>query len=160
MLITVAGIGFFMFFGQLLCRSLFRSGGRFKGRGKSSGKGYALILAIGIACLVFGYLLAPILRFALSRRREYQADATAVRTTRDPEALVSALLKIAADPRVEILDTSPLAGNMCIANPAKLGFADKLYSTHPPIEDRIAVLSKLTVRGKQLYANMDDDGNV
>ena len=148
MLITVAGIGCFMFFGQVLCRSVFRSGRRT--RSKNSGKGAALILAIGIACLIFGYLVAPILRFALSRRREYQADATAVLTTRDPEALVRALSKIAEDPRVEVLDASPLVGNMCIANPAELGFINKLYSTHPPIEDRIAALSRMLVRGKAI----------
>jgi len=145
MLIIVAGIGCFMFFGQLLCRTALRSS---RGRGKSSGKGAALILALGIACLIFGCLVAPILRFALSRRREYQADATAVRTTRDPEALIRALTKIAEDPRVEVLDASSLAGNMCIANPAELGFFTRLYSTHPPIEDRIAALGGMTVRGK------------
>ena len=149
MLVIVAGIGCFIFFGQLLCRSTFRSSRR--SRSKSNAKGAMFIIALGITCLVFGYLIAPILRFALSRRREYQADATAVRTTRDPEALIRALTKIAENPRVEVIDASPLAGNMCIANPAELGFISGLYSTHPPIEDRIATLNKLLVRGRAVY---------
>jgi heat shock protein HtpX len=138
MLITVAGIGCFMFFGQLLLRSAFHSGRR----SKNSGKAALIMLAIGLVCLVFGHVVAPILRFALSRRREYQADATAVKITRDPEALSRALAKIAFDPRVEVLDASPLAGNMCIANPAQSRFVG-LYSTHPPIDDRLAALENM-----------------
>ena len=71
---------------------------------------------IGSMCLVFGYMVAPILRFALSRRREFQADATAVKITRDPEALARALSKIAENPNAELLTSCPLAGNMYIAN--------------------------------------------
>jgi heat shock protein HtpX len=139
MIITIAGIGCFLFFGQLLCRSA----GRVGRGGKKSGQAALVVLAIGVVCLLFGYLVAPILRFALSRRREYQADATAVKITRDPDALARALAKISQDPRVEVLDSSPLVGNMCIANPAKTSFIRKLYLTHPPIENRIAALRKM-----------------
>ena len=142
MLITIAGMGCFIFFGQLLCRMAFHSG-RYS-RGKKNDKGALFIFAIGVICLVFGYVVAPVLRFALSRLREYQADATAAKITRDPEALARALSKIAKDPRVEVLDASPLVGNMCIANPAECNFVSRLYSTHPTIEDRIAALSKMT----------------
>ena len=139
MIITVAGIGCFIFFGELLLRSAGRVG-----RGnKKGGQAALVILAIGVVCLLFGYLVAPILRFALSRRREYQADATAVKITRDPDALARALSKIAEDPRVEALDASPLVGNMCIANPGKAGFISKLYLTHPPLEHRIIALRKM-----------------
>jgi heat shock protein HtpX len=89
MLIVVAGIGCFTFFGQLLLRSVFRS------RSRRNGKAALVLLMVAVACLLFGYVVAPLLRFALSRRREYQADATAVRITRDPEALSQALAKIA-----------------------------------------------------------------
>jgi heat shock protein HtpX len=162
MLITIAGIGCFIFFGEVLCRSVLH-GGRHS-RSRKSGKGTLIILAIGIACLIFGYLVAPILRFALSRRREYQADSTAVKTIRDPEALVRALSKIAeeSESRVKGPDfnssslagnkedffSSPLISNMCIVSSAKIGFFSKLYSTHPPINDRIAALRKLMVSGK------------
>jgi len=142
MMITVAGIGCFTFLGELLLRSAFRGG-----RGsRRIGKGALLFLALAIGCLVFGYLVAPILRFALSRRREYQADATAAKITRDPSALAQALSKIAVDPRVEALDASSLVGNMCIADPAKASFIGRLYATHPPIEDRVATLRRMMGR--------------
>jgi len=139
MIITVAGIGCFLFFGELLFRVALRSG-----RGRKSGKATVILLFVSIACLLFGYVIAPILRFALSRRREYQADATAVRITRDPDALVRALTKITLNPRVEAIGVSPLVGNMYIINPAKSGFFSRLYCTHPPIDDRLAALIKMT----------------
>ena len=138
MMITVVGIGCFIFLGEMILRI---------GRGaKKSGKGILIIFVLGTACLVFGYIVAPILRFALSRRREFQADATAVKIYRDPEALARALKKISENPRVEALDSSPLAGNMCIADPAKAGFISRLYATHPPIHDRITALGNMTGR--------------
>ena len=137
--ITIAGIGCFTFFGELLC------GG---GRKKRSGSLNILAYLLGLFCLVFGYIVAPILHFALSRRREFQADATAVKITRDPDALSRALFKIAQNPMVEALSKLPLVGNMCIANPAKarislVNLFSKLYSTHPPVEERIAALRRM-----------------
>jgi len=147
MIMIVAGIGCFIFFGELMFRSAFRSE-RSSRSGKSSKKGKEtlILLVIAVTCLVFGYIIAPILRLALSRRREYQADATAVKITRDTDALARALSKIATDPRVEVLDSSPLVGNMCIADPAKAGFISRLYATHPPIKNRIAALGNMTGR--------------
>ena len=78
--------------------------------------------------------------------------ATAAKIIRDPNALALALSKIAADPKVETLDASPLVGNMCIAAPAKAGFMSRLYATHPPIEDRIAALEKMAGRGSNPQA--------
>jgi len=138
MIITIAGIGCFLFFGELMLRTAFRSGS-----GSRNAKGALIFFAIGVFCLIFGYIVAPILRFALSRRREYQADATAVKITRDPDALARALAKISGDPRVEALDTNRLVGNMCIANPGKVGFISKLYLTHPPIDKRIETLRSM-----------------
>ena len=138
MQITIEGIGCFIFFGEML------TGGAFRGR---RGKGVGISLhVVGFACLVFGYLVAPILRFALSRRREYQADATAAKIIRDPDSLARALSKIALDPKVEVLDAGSLVGNMCIVDPTEAGrfnFMRRLYATHPPIGERIAVLRKM-----------------
>ena len=149
MIITIAGIGCLLFLGELIFRAVLRSSTRRSGRKNNKGVGF--IIVIGLACLVFGYVIAPVLRFALSRRREYQADATAVKITRDPDALIRALSKISEDPRVESLDSSPLVGNMCIASPTKVGFFSSLYLTHPPIEDRIAALRKFLIQGKSQF---------
>ncbi|MGD9638254.1 MAG: M48 family metallopeptidase [Alphaproteobacteria bacterium] len=151
MTVVVLGIGLFSFLGEILIRSCSRRGGGSRSSGKKKGDAQALILLIGIALLIFGYLIAPLIRFALSRRREFQADATAVLLTRYPEALASALEKIAKDARVENLDTMPNVGALCIANPlaehSMAGFMSKmagLTATHPPIEQRIAVLREMS----------------
>ena len=146
MVITITGIGFFTFFGEGLRNILTGSEGR---PATMSLDPIIPILSamLGAVFLFFGYAVAPLLRFALSRRSEYQADATAVKITRDPGALARALSKIAEDPTVATFTACPLAANVCIASPALAeGFANfknRLYSTHPPIEDRIAVLEKM-----------------
>jgi len=147
MLITIAGIGCFIFLGQKLCHiasDFVREGS------DSGGKSGIFFLVLGIICLIFGYIVAPILRFALSRRREFQADATAAKITRDPEALARALSKISEYSSVESLNANSLVGNMCIASPTEDSFLSKLYSSHPPIEDRIAALRGMLVRGKSM----------
>ncbi len=141
MLLTIAGISFFTFAGEC-CLRMALSGGR--SRSSKGGNGTLLWLVLGIVCLVYGYLLAPLIRLAVSRQREYQADATAALTTRNPRALASALAKISGDPRVEALDKRESMAAMCIANPlGKMGLfsgLSGLLSTHPPIEKRIQAL--------------------
>ena len=136
MLICVAGIAFFAFAGEVLMRSASRSK-----------KGGGPVLILGLICLLYGYLFAPLIRLALSRRREYQADASAALMTRNPAALASALRKISQDSRVEALDEHASMAAMCIANPLKKGGAAQwfanLTATHPPIEKRIAALTEM-----------------
>ena len=140
MLITIAGISFFTILGEWLLRASTR--GRHR---KNDGSGFLILL--GLICLVYGYFLAPLIRLAVSRQREYQADATAALTTRNPGALASALRKISSDCRVEVLDNRESMAAMCIANPlAKTGLFSSLsglLATHPPIEKRIAVLLEM-----------------
>ena len=140
MLLTVAGISFFTFVGEICLRNSVRTR-----RGKDN-VGWIFLL-IGLICMIYGYVLAPLLRLAVSRTREYQADATAALMTRHPKALASALRKISSDSRVENLDDHPSMAAMCIANPlGKMGFfswASGLLATHPPIEKRIAALMEM-----------------
>ncbi len=138
MLIIIIGISFFTFFGEIL----FRYGLRMRGGKKNPGPMVALF---GIVFLIFGYFIAPLIRLAISRRREYLADATSALLTRNPEALVSALQKISQDPRVEVLDSRPLVGAICIAYPGKkkksfFTLVSGIFKTHPPVEDRIKAL--------------------
>ena len=96
---------------------------------------------IWLICLVLWYIFYPLIRLAISRKREYLADAWSVLLTRDREAMISALKKISTDPTVESIQRDTVAA-MCIENPLskiKKGFAN-LISTHPSIEDRIAAL--------------------
>jgi len=138
MLLTVAGISFFTFVGEICLRSCSR---------RSKGNGNLILLLLGLVFLLYGYVLAPLLRLAVSRQREYQADASAALMTRHPAALASALRKISEDSRVEALDAHASMAAMCIANPLKKGglFSklSGLTATHPPIEKRIAALENM-----------------
>ena len=147
MLITVAGISFFTFLGERLLWSGLRSG-----RNKKN-DGALLLIVGGIVCLIYGYLLAPLIRLAVSRQREYQADATAALTTRNPRALARALSKISSDSRVEALDKRESMAAMCIANPLeKMGLFSQLsglLATHPPIQKRINALLEMDHVGQR-----------
>lgn len=141
MLITIAGIGFFSFLGEALIRAAARSG---RGNNKKNGAAGILFLT-GLACVIFGYVIAPLLRLALSRRREYQADATGAYITRNPRALARALTKISNDARVETLDKRPTMAAMCIEMPLKkksgiFASLTGLYNTHPDVNLRIKAL--------------------
>lgn len=141
MLITVAGISFFTFVGEMILRSSLRS------RGGKNGGGQLILLVLGLVFIIYGYVMAPLLRLAVSRTREYQADATAALMTRHPKALASALRKISSDSRVEALDAHPSMAAMCIANPLTkmqaFSWISGLLATHPPIEKRIAALMEM-----------------
>lgn len=101
----------------------------------------------GFALLAYGYFIAPVIRFALSRMRESLADAQAALTTRHPRALARALWKISEDSRIEALDGRPLIGAMCIERPhGPDRFFDRLSGvgrSHPPVEERIRALNDM-----------------
>lgn len=102
---------------------------------------------VGLMLLVYGYVLAPLLRMGLSRSREQLADAQAALTTRYPRALARALWHISEDSRIEALDSSVLLGAMCIETPAGTpNFFERisgLSRAHPPVEERIYVLNDM-----------------
>lgn len=118
--------------------------GGFGGRDrKSGGGGNAIILLIGILLAVLSPVIAQLIKLAVSRSREYLADASAALLTRDPEGLASALEKIALDPH-PLRKANEATAHMYISNPLKKGsnsdwFAG-LFNTHPPTNDRIAKL--------------------
>ena len=142
MLITVAGISFFTFLSEMCFRSALRV--RVSRNSKNEGGARLILLILGIFFAIYGYLIAPLIRLAVSRTREYQADASAALLTRNPGALARALEKIEEDPRVEVLDKHASMAAMCIANPLdKMGLFSEisgLFATHPPASKRIAKL--------------------
>ncbi len=111
-------------------------------RGRSSGDsdrgkgGGGIAIVIAIALVAVAWLLSVVIRFALSRKREYLADAGSVELTKDPDAMISALRKI--EGRGELEGATSAVMEMCIDNPRE-GFAD-LFATHPSVESRIAAL--------------------
>ena len=147
MLITVVGISFFTFLSEICFRMGMNSG---RGSGRNKGNAALLFFVLGIFFAIYGYLIAPLIRLALSRTREFQADASAALMTRHPAALASALQKISVDPRVEVLDEHASMAAMCITNPLGKGSLftaiSGLFSTHPPVEARIAALREMDGR--------------
>ncbi len=96
-------------------------------------------MIIGIIVIILAPIIAAIIQLAVSRQREYLADATSAMTTRNPDAMISALKKLQAQGKPMARQSSSTA-HLFIINPLKPGFMNKLFSTHPPIEDRIARL--------------------
>ena len=111
---------------------------------RSNNKSNGILLAIGAFFLIFGPLFASLIKLAISRRREYLADASGALLTRYPEGLASALEKIAEDPR-ELKSAAKGTAHLFFANPFKKGSWAKWFSTHPPIEDRIKILRGMDV---------------
>jgi heat shock protein HtpX len=102
----------------------------------SSGPALLIIVAIGLVAAIISPLVAIVVQAAVSRQREYLADATGAMTTRHPEALASALEKLGAYAQ-PVRKTNTSMSHLWISNPNKPGFMSKLFSTHPPLEDRI-----------------------
>lgn len=112
-------------------------GGR--GNNNNSGGGNPVVLVIGLVAMIIAPLVAAVVQAAISRQREYLADATGALTTRDPEGLAEALQKLGEYGRPMIKQNSTMA-HMWIADPTKPGIMSRLFSTHPPIADRVARL--------------------
>jgi heat shock protein HtpX len=139
LIISIVFVGIFAFISEALFRSM-----RFgrMGRGKKEGAGVIIALLLAL----FGYLIATLFRFALSRKREYLADAGSAELTRRPLALASALRKISTDPTIEAVKRKDVA-QMFIENPQvkeeKSSFSlASLFATHPPISKRIQLLEQ------------------
>jgi heat shock protein HtpX len=141
LVISVIIAGVIGFFAELVFRLLFQGGLRW-GRGGSGGDrgkgGGGIAIVIAVAMIAVAWLLSIVIRFALSRRREFLADAGAVELTKNPDAMIMALRKI--EGRGEIEGATSAVMEMCVDNPRQ-GFAD-LFATHPSIESRVAALTE------------------
>ena len=111
----------------------------FGGMRRNNGGGNPLIIVMGIAAMILAPVLAALIQAAVSRQREYLADATGALTTRHPEALASALEKLAEYGRPLKKQQASMA-HLWMADPIKPGVIDRMFQTHPPIEDRVARL--------------------
>jgi heat shock protein HtpX len=140
-------VGTTVLISDFFLRGLWFGGG---GRGRGEGGGYIqlIMMVIAIALAILAPLFARLLQLSISRQREYLADASAVRLTRNPKGLADALQKISGDR--EVLEAANRAtAHLYIVNPVK-GFekrAKGLFSTHPPIEERIQILRFMETGG-------------
>lgn len=139
LIVTIVFTGMISFMAQLLWRSMQVTA--YTRRRSRDGGGVMLMMLIAAVALAVGYVLALLLRFALSRRRELLADAGSVELTKNPDALISALLKISDDPRVPHVPTE--VRQMFFENPPSFLDLGGLFATHPTIRQRIEVLQGL-----------------
>jgi heat shock protein HtpX len=140
MIISIIFVGIFAFIAEMALRSL-RFGAFSRNR---SGKNGGAVILIAIVISAICYLIAILLRFGISRSREYMADAGAAEMTRKPYALASALRKISQDPLIEAVERRDVA-QLFIENPQpeeKKFSLSNFFSTHPPIQKRIELLDQ------------------
>jgi len=137
MVIAVVIAGVISFFAELFFRVMFRGGFRMRSSGdRKGGAGFAILIAVALVALA--WLLSIVIRFALSRKREYLADAGSVELTKNPDAMISALRKI--EGRGELPGSTSAIMEMCVDNPRE-GFSD-IFATHPPVDSRVDALVK------------------
>jgi len=142
-LLLVVGtmIGMAAVLASILWRSAFFSG---RGGGRGAGQLVLVIFAAGALLAVVGFIFGPLMRLALSRRRESLADVSGVELTRNPAGLLSALKKLAQNDK-PFKNMNHATAAMCIDDPLQHHEAwyHRLYDSHPPIEERIAELEKI-----------------
>jgi heat shock protein HtpX len=140
MVIAVIIAGVISFFAELFFRMFFQSGISWRSRGSDSdrkGSGGAFFaIVIAVVLIAVAWLLSIMIRFALSRRREFLADAGSVELTKNPDAMITALRKI--EGRGELEGATSAVMELCVDNPRE-GFVD-LFATHPPIAKRVTAL--------------------
>ena len=141
--LIVALVGLIALVSDLLLRSSFRSLGNSSSRRSRNGGG---IMILGLAMALLSPVIAKVMSLAISREREYLADASGALMTRHPEGLARALEKISNDP--EPLEAANKAtAHLYIANPLRnqkdSQWLNKLFSTHPPMEERIKRLRSM-----------------
>lgn len=110
--------------------------------GRNNNNSNPIVMVFGLVAILVAPLVATVVQLAVSRQREYLADATGALTTRQPDALASALEKLAAYGRPMQRQSTSMS-HMWIADPNKPGIIDRLFSTHPPIPDRVERLHKM-----------------
>jgi heat shock protein HtpX len=138
LIVSIIFVGIFSFIANMLFRGI-----RFGSLG-SRGKNNAPVLLIVLVISGIAYLISMLLRFAISRSREYMADAGSAEMTRKPYALANALRKISSDPLIEAVRSRDVS-QLFIENPQlsnKKFSIDSIFATHPPIENRIALLEQ------------------
>ena len=144
LIVSIVFVGVFSMVAQIAFRTALSSGASSR---KSENKGgMIIVLLLAAVMAAIGYLLATLMRFAISRKREYLADAGSAEMTKNPRALASALRKISADPDIEAVTREDVA-QLFIQHPGEqsAGFIGKLgglFATHPPIEERIRILEQ------------------
>ena len=141
LIVSIIFVGIFGFISESVTRGPNRM------KSNDNGKNELHFLVISIIASIIASVFSKLLQFAISRKREFMADAGAAEMTKNPHALASALRKISEDPFIEAVNRKDVA-QLFIDNPKlntdKKEFLSNLFSTHPPIEKRIEILEQFT----------------
>ena len=138
-------VGFMVILTDWVSRALFWGRGR---DNDDNNSGNPILMIIGLICLLLAPIFGQLMQLALSRRREYLADASAVELTRNPDGMISALQKLDSDPN-ELKTANNSTAHMYIVSPFKSNLKNggkkktSLFSTHPSIDDRIEAIRNL-----------------
>ncbi len=146
MLLATVLVGVVTLLSDIMLRSFIWGGAR-RSRSNNSGSGQAqlIMIAIGVVLAILAPFIAYLIKLAISRKREYLADADGALLTRYPPGLASALKKIKNDPEPVIEVANRATAHLYISNPfgRKQGLGTRLFMTHPPIDDRIKALESM-----------------
>ena len=138
-------VGFMVILTDWVSRALFWGRGR---DNDDNNNGNPILMIIGLICLLLAPIFGQLMQLALSRRREFLADASAVELTRNPDGMISALQKLDSDPN-ELRTANNSTAHMYIVSPFKSNLKNgkkkktSLFSTHPSIDDRIEAIRNL-----------------
>ncbi len=139
-MLLITGLGVTAFIADALLRGITYSNHSSDDKNNAT----AVLFMVWIAFTVFNFIISPILHMAISRKREYAADACGAQITRNPQALANALRKISGNSHVESLEKQASMASVCIANPmGKKAFFGELMATHPPVKERIKRLESM-----------------
>ena len=147
-LLTTAGVmmGAIVMLAEIGMRAMWYTGGGRRSRSSNdSGGGQAIMMVVALLLLILAPFLAQMMYFALSRRREYLADASGAMFTRYPEGLASALAKLGGKSQPPLGDESRVTAPMYIVAPLRKarGGGGSLFSTHPPLDERVRILRSM-----------------
>ena len=133
--VVVVLVGFISIVADIFLRSMFWGGGR----SRDSGRGGGLLVILGILLSILAPIFAMLIQLAISRKREFLADASGALLTRYPEGLASALQKISKYPK-PMTYANKATAHLFISNPFGVKKISGLFSTHPPMEARVKAL--------------------
>ena len=139
-MLLITGVGVTVFAADVLARSIMYGGHSNDDNGKNNTA--AVLMMVWLAFTVFNVIVSPLLQLAVSRKREFAADACGAQITRNPQGLADALRKISGQSTVKSLSKSKSMAIACIAEPRK-AFMGDLFSTHPNTKERIKRLESM-----------------
>lgn len=139
-MLLITGVGVTVFAADVLLRAALHSNNTRDDNGKNNTG--AVLMLVWLAFTVFNVIVSPLLQLAVSRKREFAADACGAQITRNPRALANALRKISGNSKLENLAQSKSMAIACIAEPSR-AFMGDLFSTHPSTAERIKRLENM-----------------